>query len=318
MRTFYILLICFPALVIGQSQFETVEQLFKQNEFGKARDLLSTYVAKNPNDQKGIELLGDAFTYLKKYDDAIANYEKLTELDPKNANYFYKYGGALGMKALSVNKISALGITGDIKKAFLKSAELDPKHIGVRWALVELYMQLPGIAGGSMKKSLEYAEELEKLSPVDGYLAKGFIYEFDKQIERAEFYYKKAIRVGGSLLCYNKLTNLYESQKQPEKAIANIEATLEKHQHEMLYYQIGKFAAEYNIELEKGEQNLVKFLEKYKGEDLTPKAWAHYRMAQIHKHKGDKVGALKYIDLAIKEKPEIDIFSKEKEQITSL
>ena len=318
MRTIFILCLCFPALALGQSQFETVEQLFKQGEFNKAQEILSQYVAKNPNDRRGIELLGDAYTYLKKWDDAISNYKKLTEFDSKNANYFYKYGGALGMKALSVNKISALGITGDIKKAFLKSAELDPNHIGVRWALVELYMQLPGIAGGSKNKSLEYAEELEKLSPVDGYLAKGFIYELDKQIERAEFYYKKAIRVGGSLVCYNKLTTLYENQKQPEKAIANVEATLEKHDHEMLYYQIGKFAAEYNIQLEKGERHLVTFLEKYKGEDLTPKAWAHYRLAQIFKHKGDKAGALKYIDLAIKEKPEIEIFLREKEHIVTL
>jgi len=318
MKTFYILFICLPTIIFGQSQFETVEQLFQQGEFTKAQELLSSYVAKNPKDLKGLELLGDAYTYLKKWDSAIDSYEKLTELDSKNAHYFYKYGGAMGMKALSVNKISALSLTGDIKKAFLKSAELDPKHIGVRWALVELYMQLPGIAGGSKNKSLEYAEELEKLSPVDGYLAKGFIYESDKQIERAEFYYKKAIRVGGSLVCFNKLTTLYENQKQPEKAIANVEATLEKHEHEMLYYQIGKFAAEYKIQLKKGEQNLVTFLEKYKGEDLTPKAWAHYRMAQIHKHKGDKAGALKFIDLAIKEKPEIEIFLKEREQITSL
>jgi len=318
MRTFYILLFFFPAIIFGQNQFELVEQLLKKQEFNKAQEILSKYVASNPNDKKGLELLGDTYTYLKKWDEAIPNYKKLTELDSKNANYFYKYGGAMGMKALSVNKISALAIIGDVKKSFLKAAELDPKHIGVRWALVELYMQLPGIAGGSTNKSLEYAEELEKLSPVDGYLAKGFIYEKNDEIERAEFYYKKAVRVGGSLVCYDKLTTLYEKQKQPEKAIANIETALEKHEHEMLYYQIGKFAGEYNVELDKGEQNLATFLQKYSGPDKTPIAWAHYRLAQIYKHKSEKGKALQYIDLAISELPNIKPFEEEKVLILNL
>ena len=93
----------------------------------------------------------------------------------------------------------------------------------MRWAMVELYMQLPGIIGGSKKKSLKYANELENLSKVDGYLAKGYIYEYDNELKLAENYYKKAIIVGGSLTCYDKLTKLYEAENQPIKAIANIE-----------------------------------------------------------------------------------------------
>ena len=79
---------------------------------------------------------------------------------------------------------------GDVKDAFLKAAELDPNHIDTRWALVELYIQLPGIIGGSKSKSFKYANELEALSKVDGYLAKGYIYEYDNEPENAEKYYK--------------------------------------------------------------------------------------------------------------------------------
>ena len=127
-------------------------------------------------------------------------YKKLVKANPYNANYHYKYGGALGMKALSVSKLKALGIIGDVKRFFFKAAELDPKHIDARWALVELYMSLPGIIGGSKSKSLKYADELENLSKVDGYLAKGYIYEYDDEPELAEKYYKIAIKVGGSVL----------------------------------------------------------------------------------------------------------------------
>ncbi len=312
------LLLCFPLVLFGQAKFDAIEQLFVQKQFVKAQEMMSEYVASNPTDLKGIELLGDAYGYQKKWDDALIYYKKLIERDYNNANYYYKYGGALGMKALTVNKISALTIIGDVKESFLKAAKLDPDHIEVRWALVELYMKLPGIVGGSKTKSLKYADELEQLSLVDGYLAKGYIYETDNKPELAENFYKKAIEVGGSLTCYNKLTTFYEKQKQPEKTIANLEATQKKHEHNLLNYEIGKMAAEYNVELNKGEQYLFIYLENYSGEEVSPKAWAHYRLAQIYKLKGEKGQALKYIDLAIIELPNIKPFEGEKEMILNL
>lgn len=317
MRFFY-LLVFFPSVLFGQSQFETVEQLFAQKQFEKAENIMVQYVASNPTDIKGLELLGDVYSNQKKWDDAQNYYRKLTELAPKNANFYYKYGGALGMKALDVSKWSALGIIGDVKSSFLKAAELDPKHIDVRWALVELYMKLPGIIGGSTKTSLKYADELEQLSKVDGYLAKGFVYETDKQHDLAEAYYKKAVAIGGSLTCYNKLTSFYEKQNQPEKAIANIEAAKLKHNQNLFNYQIGKLAAEFNIELDKGEQHLLFYLENYSGNDDSPKAWAHYRLAQIYKHKNDKDKALQFINLAISEKPNHQPFEEEEQRILRL
>jgi tetratricopeptide (TPR) repeat protein len=315
---FFWLFLSFSTMLFGQAQFDDIEQLFVQKQYVKAQELMTQYVTSNPNDLKGIELLGDAYGFQKKWDEALIHYKKLIDFEPYNANYHYKYGGVLGMKALSVNKFSALSIIGDIKDSFLKAAELDPKHIDVRWALVELYMQLPGIIGGSTKKSLKYANELEQLSKVDGYLAKGFIYESDNQPEFAEDFYKKAISVGGSLTCYNKLTTFYENQNKAQKAIANLEATQKKHQHNLLNYQIGKVAAEKNVELDKGLQSLLVYLENYSGEESSPKAWAHYRLAQIYKHKKNKSEALKYIDLAITELPGIQPFIKEKEQILFL
>lgn len=249
---FFLFFSFFTIITFGQTDFEKTEQFFAKKQFTKAEELMETYVENHPNDEKGIELLGDAYGHQKKWDGAIDAYKKLVDKSPKTANYHYKYGGALGMKALSISKIKALGIIGDVKEAFITAAELDPNHIEARWALVELYMQLPGIVGGSKSKSLKYADELQKLSKVDGYLAKGYVYEYDNAPETAEKYYKLAINEGGSLNCYEKLTTLYENQKQPEKAIANLEEAHHKHHRNALHYQIGKVSAEYNIQLDKG------------------------------------------------------------------
>jgi len=313
-----LILILLPTLVFSQTKLEEVRILIKNKQFLKAEQMVSIYLKTNANNIQAIELLGDAYGHQKKWDEAIVSYKKLVDKNPNSANYHYKHGGAMGMKALSVNKFQALGIIGDVKKAFLKAAELDPNHIDARWALVELYMQLPGIIGGSKSTSLKYAKELENLSVVDGYLAKGYIYEYDDEPELAETYYKKAIKQGGSLTCFEKLTDLYENNDEPKKAIANIEQAQQKHQRNALHYQIGKVAAEYNVETEKGEQCLFTYIKNYSAKDGVPKAWANYRLAQIYTHRENKTEALKYINLALDELPKIDVFKEQKDEILDL
>jgi len=303
---------------MAQNPKEKAEDFIAKKEFKNAQVEMISYLKANPEDKEAIELLGDAYGYEKKWDNAITAYEKLKNKEPKNANYHYKYGGALGMKALSISKIRALGIIGDVKSSFIKAAELDPKHIESRWALVELYVSLPGIVGGSYSKALGYADQLERLSKVDGYLAKGYVYEYDDEPELAEKYYKMAIKVGGSVTCYEKLTTFYEKQNQPDKAIVNLEAANEKLQRNGMHYQIGKVCADYNIQLDKGEKCIKAYLSNHSAKDGVPKAWAYYRLAQIYKHKNNKTEALKWINKAIAGLPNIEVFQEEKSTISEL
>ncbi|GAA4268105.1 tetratricopeptide repeat protein [Hyunsoonleella aestuarii] len=305
-------------MAICQPNLDGADALFKKKQYNKAEQYIKGYLQSYPKDLEGIELLGHAYFHQEKWDEAINTYESLIEVQPKNANYQFKYGGVLALKAKSISKLRALGLIGDAKDALIKSANLDPNHIEVRWALVELYMQLPGIVGGSKTKSLKYANELQNISKVDGYLAKGYIYEYDDKLELAEKYYKMAIKEGGSLTCFQKLTDLYENEDAPEKAIANIEAAQKRHERNALHYQIGKISAEYNIQLQKGERCLKTYLKNYSLKDGVPMAWAHYRLAQIHMHQNNKLEALKYIDLALAELPEIKPFKEQKELILSL
>ena len=314
---FLIIFLLTVSIGFSQSKLEQAKSFLNEKSFGKAETILEKELETNANNLELIELLGDAYGHQKKWDEAIKQYEKLVKAKPNVANYHYKFGGATGMKALIVNKFSALGLIGDVKSSFLKASQLDPKHIDARWALVELYMQLPGLIGGSKSKSLKYANELEALSKVDGYLAKGYIYEYDDEPKLAEKYYLKAIKVGGSLTCYDKLTKLYETEKQPEKAVANLEKAKLKHQRNSLHYQIGKVCAEYNVQLDKGERCLLVYLNNYSAKDGVPKAWANYRLAQIYKYKKYKKQALKFIDLAIAELPKIKVFKSERSEIVS-
>lgn len=314
----FLLIFFMSSICFGQTSKDKAKTFIAEKDFKKAQQEMTTFLNDNPNDKEAIELLGDAYGHQKKWDEAIEQYEKLTEKEPDNANYQYKYGGAMGMKALSVSKLKALTLIGDVKEAFLTAAKLDPNHIDTRWALVELYVSLPGIVGGSTSKALKYANELENLSKVDGYLAKGYIYEYDDEPELAEKYYRLAIEVGGSVTCYDKLTNFYENQEQPEKAIINLEEAQQKLQRNAMHYQIGKVCADYNIQLDKGEKCLKAYLSNHSAKDGVPKEWAYYRLAQIYKHKKNKTEALKWIDKAITGLPKIEVFKEEKDTISEL
>lgn len=314
------LLFCllFPVMVLAQNELQEIEHLISEKKYNLAQTKAKTYLESNPNQKRAQELLGESYGYQEKWDLAIEVFKKLIKTNPNNVRYQYKYGGSLAMKAKKSNKLVALWMVNDIKTAFLKAAKLDPNHIETRWALVEFYMQLPNLVGGSKEKSLKYAEELQQLSPVDGYLAKGYIYEYDDKPILAEKFYKKAIEVGGSLTCYKKLSDLYQQENKPQEAIEIMVEAKDKHQRNALHYQIGKVCADYNIELDIGEQFLKTYIKNYTVKDGVPIAWANYRLAQIYRHKNDKKKALKYINFAITELPKFLVFKTEKNIILQL
>ncbi len=317
MRTFLFLL-CFPMTLWGQTAFQQAEQYFQKEQFQKARPLFIQHLKNHPEDLKTIEYLGDIAGHAKDWDTAMDYYEILVDRNENNANYHFKYGGAMGMKALEISKIRALGYIGDIRKHFEKAAALDPSHIETRWALVEFYIQLPGIVGGSEKKAIAYANELGEISPVDGYLANGYIAEYSNRPKDAETFYKKAIEVGGSPHTYEKLTNLYENNKQPKEAISTASQSLKLHQRNQLNYQIGKISAQYNLDAELGIACLKRYIENHSAKDGVPKDWAYYRLAQIYKNLGNKQTALAWIDKALSTRPNFQEAQKEKKLIEAL
>lgn len=212
MKKIVFLFLLFPIFIFAQSDFDKGEKLFREEKFDQAKVLFENFLTTNPSNLKTIEYLGDIAGHNKSWDKAIYYYNLLKKLKPLEANYYYKYGGALGMKATQVNKFKALGMIGDVKASFEKAIALNPKHIEARWALVFLYIQLPGIVGGSESKALKYSNELFKLSAIDGYLSKGQIDEYFKRYASAEQQYKKAIAAGSTKTGSQMLANLYKNK----------------------------------------------------------------------------------------------------------
>lgn len=317
-KNIVILLLLFPFCGNAQTNYQQAEEYFKQENFSKAKPIFENYLKQQPGDKKTREYLGDIAGYQKDWDTAISYYKSLVNEEESNANYHFKYGGALGFKALSVSRIRAVTYIGDIKHHLERAAALDPKHIETRWALVEFYIQLPGIIGGSEKKAIGYANQLGTISKVDEYLAKGYIAEYSDRPKEAEKYYKKAIEVGGSPHTYEKLAGLYEKNNQPKEALETTSKSLKIHKRNQLNYQIGKISAQYNLEPEYGIECLSEYLANYSIKDGVPKDWAYYRLAQIYKNLGKKQIALTWINKALIDRKDFKEAQQEKSLILAL
>jgi tetratricopeptide (TPR) repeat protein len=213
------LLLFIPTMLLSQTNFEKGIQLMGSGKTEQARIAFENVLKENPSHIKSLEFLGDIAGQNKNWDKAIVYYKKIKQLQPNNAEYYYKYGGALGMKAKTVNKFKALGMIDEIKASFEKAVALDSKHKESRWALVMLYLELPGIIGGSETKAVAYSNELMRLSPMEGYLSKGYIEEYFGRNKKAEINYLKALEINNSKIAFQKLYNLYAYKlKNSEKA----------------------------------------------------------------------------------------------------
>ncbi len=228
MNRILFLFLLFPLFVLAQSNYDKAEQLFAAGKYNLAQPIFESYFKENPTDLKTIEYLGDIAGYDKSWDKAIVYYKKLKQLKPSEANYYYKYGGVLGMKAKESNKFRALGMIGEVKSSFEKAIQLNPKHIEARWALVMLYLQLPGIVGGSESKAIRYSNELLQLSAVDGYLSRGQIDEYFERYLAAEKNYTKANEIGKSKITFQILYDLYLKKLKNSKKAQELKQQFDK------------------------------------------------------------------------------------------
>lgn len=221
------LLCCFIGSVsYAQSAFTTVaersrseaEELYQNKEYQKALANYKKLQREQPQDTTIIERIGDCHAYLNEFESASEWYEKLIENNKKSANYNFKLGAALAMQAQNASRFKALTLLGDIKHHLKKAARLNPKHIEVRYALVQLYCELPGIVGGSYKTGKKYADQLFKISEIDGWYAHAIIYEHREDFKAAETCLKKALEIGNSITAFSKLGSLQEEKMNDLKS----------------------------------------------------------------------------------------------------
>jgi len=280
MRFQFLLLLLLTSYVLqGQDGgIAKIQQQIAQKQYARAEVFLENELKKHQK-QDINNLLGEVYGYQGKWD------------YPNNAEYQFRYGGVLARKAQGASKLKALTLVGKMKTALNKAASLDKTHLSARWALVDLYISLPGIVGGSTSKAYDYAKEIKKLSAIDGHLALGYVYEYDKQPNKAKEHYMKAL---------SYLSNLEEVNRN------------------QLHYQIGKVCGDYSLNTEKGIYHMQQYIANFTELDGVPLAWAYFRMAKLYRNQKNKESALKWINKALALRSDFKQALLEKETINKI
>ena len=302
MTKFLLILLC-PCFLIGQNYLQEFEALFETKNYSQAVQKLEIYLSKTPQNLELLELMGDAYGFQSDWEKAAKYYKQFRDLDITNATSHYKYGGVLGKLAKDGSKLKALALISKVKSSFHKAAELDPNHKGVRWAMVELYAQLPGFLGGSYDKAMVYASELEQLSQVQGYFAKAYVYENSNREAFAKTYYQKGLENLKELACF-----------QAELSNSN---HLKAHNNS-LHFLVASACVVHNAQFSVGQRYIQEYINFRSSKDREPLEAAYLVQAQLFKLQNKIPEALDSLEKALVENPNFKPAQKEKQLILLL
>jgi len=270
--SFYNILLVFLLIFNFQTQHYYIDSLIDNKQYMVAEKAIINLIKENPNSEILIKKLGDCYGFIKDWDNAIIQYQKLVELDGDNSVYNYKLGGTLAAKANETNMFKSLSLINKSKKYLLKSVKLDNRNKPAMWVLIQIYTELPQLLGGSKSLALEYANELENISLIDGLFAKKYIYDFKND---------------------HKMSNIYLN-----KITENLDSFNSEYDYNYLNFSIGELCANNKINLDMGILQLSYYIENFTSRDRSTPDYAYYLLAKIYLHKNDYFNAKEQLDNA--------------------
>lgn len=278
------------SLLAGGPKTEEGVKLFEAGRYADARSVLQAAVRENPKDARPALYLGRSYLAAGEFEPAVDWLEKAAALDPKSSENELWLGHAYGEQAIRANVFKQASLAGKVKKAFERSAELDPSNLDARSGLIDFYLQAPGIMGGSVEKARGQAAEIARRDPMKGYRAAGRIAEHEKNFEAALAAYERAAKeFPGKREPFFWIAGHYSRQKQYGKAFDEMEKLLAEQPAELIAcFQIGIFAAASGERLERGEECLNLYLRREPKSNDPSLASAHYRLGMLYEKKGNR------------------------------
>lgn len=170
----------------GVQSVNTGTELYEHGKFQRAVDVFSNLAQLSPQDAGLRVWLGKSFLKLRRWDDAILNFNKAVAIHPNDSVPHLWLGRAYGRKAEHAFFFSAFGLAKQARKEFETAAQLSPDNTDIRFDLLDFYSEAPGIVGGGEDKAWVQAGEIARVSPRLGYSARAEIHEKSKEFDQAE------------------------------------------------------------------------------------------------------------------------------------
>ena len=223
-------ILCLPiSLADAQENESQALKLIEMKDYTGARKLLEMIVNRDKQNAEAHFRLGVLLiNQFRDYDAAEERLERAVELADNNAEYHFVLGRLYGIQAQVSGIFSKLSYAGKAKSEFIRAVELMPQSLPYRFALMNYYLQAPGIAGGSVAKAEEQATVILGIDASEGHIARAQIAAYDKDDPAVEKHYRDAIAANpGKGRAHNLLGYFYLRQRRVDDAIAQFRLCLE-------------------------------------------------------------------------------------------
>lgn len=292
-------------------------KLFEENKLSEARTFFESFTKANTGDASAFFYLGRIYFNQNDYDKALKSLEQAIQINDSESDYHLWLGHTYGSKAQKASLFGKMQLAKNSKAAYERAVEIDPSNVQARDGLMGYLLQAPGIAGGSVDKAIEQAEEIKKLDRMRGHMAFVRIYGHEKKYDLQAKELLAAIETDPeNIELKYQLGYNYVNQEKYEEAFTHFEKMIAVNLQDMnAYYQIGRTAAISGQNLDRGIECLQYYLNHDPTEGTPSHAAAHWRLGIVYEHKQDIDAAVEEYETALKLEPE---YKSAKDALTRL
>jgi cytochrome c-type biogenesis protein CcmH/NrfG len=178
-----------PAALLWAGALERARQLYQRTEYEAALQALG---AAGPQDVRVLLLAGQIYYQLGKYEEALEQLEKASQLEPGSAEIFLWLGRSLGRRAETSSFFTAPGYARQCRKALEQAVALDGKNVEAMSALASYYVKAPSALGGSPEKAEKLVARIVALDAAKGQYVQAQIAAHLEDFSRAEEHLRRA------------------------------------------------------------------------------------------------------------------------------
>ena len=210
-----IFLFCFWAVIARSQDIDVIlhiaDSLSAQPE--KALEVLNQALAANPDSEELLKVRAEAYEYLKQYDKAVADYMRLTQLEPEEENLWY----LLGRNQYQNKQMQ------DALRSLSRATKLNSKYLPAFHTKIQVLLQLH-----QYETALKVSDSTLNIGATAmNYFLQGEVYSRLKSWQKAEWAYQSAVKIDkGYIDAYIALANIAADNNKVRETFVAAQAAI--------------------------------------------------------------------------------------------
>lgn len=317
--------------------------LVESGHLRQARTILDKQLAANPKDANALVLMARVKLEAADADGAQKLLEQAIAIQPNNSDAHLYLADAYSRRADQAGMFEKMGLAKKIKKETDQAISLNPKNLNALEGLMQFYLEAPGMMGGSRSNAEETADKIMALDPERGNLAKAEIAVHEKEYDKVEGLFLKALESSprsyrvliqaAALYSGERWQNADKSIAYAQKAVQadptraegytilaqmyalkerwpDLDQVLAKAEKAIPdnfapYYQAGRTLLISGKDNPRAERYFRRYLTQEPELNAPPLAGAHWRLGLVLEKEGRKQEAIQEIQTAVQMRPDL-------------